>query len=165
MGCTALSGCIHICNWSNYFHYNARNGSCNHPHNRHNWENRRCDWTITPFCITKKYRKLCPRLLENRFCFPSNVVFLVNKILLSMLEDERTAELSILLVTMTQKKIATWRSRSSQIAGSSMLCEQHNSCCYATVQHLMTSFCNIWWHHLYDLHILDFDDTKLVGSS
>ena len=24
---------------------------------------------------------------------------------------------------------------------------QHNSCCYATMQHLMTSFCNIWWHH------------------
>ena len=23
----------------------------------------------------------------------------------------------------------------------------HNSCCYATMQHLMTSFCNIWWHH------------------
>ena len=63
------------------------------------------------------------------------------------------------------KNIVTWRSRSSQIAGSSMLCEQHNSCCCATVQHLMTSFCNIWWHHLYDLHILDFDDTKLVGSS
>ena len=55
-------------------------------------------------------------------------------------------------------KIATWRSRSSQIAGSS---RQHNSCCYATMQHLMTSFCNIWWHHLYDLHILDFEDTKL----
>ena len=24
---------------------------------------------------------------------------------------------------------------------------QHNSCCYTTIQHLMTSFCNIWWHH------------------
>ena len=56
------------------------------------------------------------------------------------------------------KKIAMWRSRSSQIAGSS---RQHNSCCYATMQHLMTSFCNIWWHHLYDLHILDFEDTKV----
>ena len=62
------------------------------------------------------------------------------------------------VVFMTIVKIATWRSRSSQIAGSS---RQHNSCCYATMQHLMTSFCNIWWHHLYDLHILDFEDTKV----
>ena len=76
MGCTALSGCIHICDWSNYFHYNARNGSCNRPRNRHDWENRRYDWTITPFCITKNYRKLCLRLLENMFSCPSNVVFL-----------------------------------------------------------------------------------------
>ena len=22
----------------------------------------------------------------------------------------------------------------------------------------------IWWHHLYDLHILDFEDTKLKKS-
>ena len=55
----------------------------------------------------------------------------------------------IIIIIIIIIKIATWRSRSSQIAGSSMLCEQHNSCCYATVQHLMTSFCNIWWHHLY----------------
>ena len=32
----------------------------------------------------------------------------------------------------------------------------HNSCCYATMQHLMTSFCNIWWHHF-----ATFDDIIL----
>ena len=43
------------------------------------------------------------------------------------------------------KKIAMWRSRSSQIAGSCTT--QQLLLCDIILQHLMISFCNIWWHH------------------
>ena len=60
-----------------------------------------------------------------------------------------TTKLNISRYYMNMKKIATWRSRSSQIAGSST--QQLLLCNNATfddiiLQHLMTSFC-IRWHH------------------
>ena len=40
----------------------------------------------------------------------------------------------------------------------------HNSCCYATMQHLMTSFCNIWWHYFATFDDISLQHLNLYGS-
>ena len=68
------------------------------------------------------------------------------------------------LIFMKRKNETLNNKRGEGLDLHRLLALVHNSCCYATMQHLMTSFCNIWWHHfvlddiiLNDLHILDFE--------